>query len=212
MPFRHNYKNRKERAEVGSKVYLYKDSGIRERPDVIPLWLELVFYGLILCLGDLLYDLLLEYRRVRKDLMRLLTLRRRNMKPKFETIGQIKLGNPFFTYGDTPISKIADDLLHSRWSGMPVIDGYNRVIGMVSEQDLLRALRGTRPLEEIIVKEIMTRSPVVIKEKATLEEASKIMENTYIHRLPVVKDGGLVGTVTRHDLLRAWLGVSVEEV
>lgn len=134
------------------------------------------------------------------------------MKPKFETVGEIKLGNPFFTYEDTPISKIAEDLIHSRWTGMPVIDQNDRVIGMVSEQDLLRAFRGTRLLEEIKVKEIMTRPPIMITEETTLAEASKIMENAHIHRLPVVKDGALLGTVTRHDLLRAWLGMSVEEV
>lgn len=134
------------------------------------------------------------------------------MKPKFETVGQIKKGNTLFAYEDTPISKIAEDLAHSRWTGMPVVDRKDRVIGMVSEQDLLRALRGTRRLEEIKVKEIMTRSPIVINEETTLEEASKIMEEAHIHRLPVVKDGVLVGTVTRHDLLRAWIGMSVEEV
>ncbi|HXC61446.1 MAG TPA: CBS domain-containing protein, partial [Nitrospiria bacterium] len=71
------------------------------------------------------------------------------MKPKFETVGQIKKGNTLFTYEDTPISKIAEDLAHSRWTGMPVVDQKNRVIGIVSEQDLLRAFRGNRPLEEI---------------------------------------------------------------
>src|ERR1700730_8498339 len=108
------------------------------------------------------------------------------MKPKFETVGEIKLGNTLFAYEDTSLSKIADDLLHSRWTGMPVVDQRNRVTGVVSEQDLLRALRGARPLEEIKANEIMTRSPILIKEKTTLGEASKIMEDTHVHRLPVV--------------------------
>ena len=133
------------------------------------------------------------------------------MKPKFETIGDIKLGNPLFTYEDAPASKIADDLLHSRWTGMPVIDRNNRVVGVVSEQDLLRALRGELALDEVEVRTIMTRSPIVITRDATLEEASKIMERAHIHRLPVVRDGVLIGTVTRHDLLRAWLGMTVEQ-
>jgi len=133
------------------------------------------------------------------------------MKPKFETIGQIQKGNNLSTYADTPIVKVAEDLAHSRWTGMPVVDRENRVIGIVSEQDLLRAFREPGNLNEIKVKEIMTKSPIVIKEKTSLEEASKIMEDAHIHRLPVVKDGVLIGTVTRHDLLRAWLGMSVEE-
>jgi len=58
-------------------------------------------------------------------------------------------------------------------------------------------------LDEIKVKEVMTKSPIVIHENTTRQEASKIMEDAHIHRLPVVKNGVLVGTVTRHDLLMA---------
>jgi len=132
------------------------------------------------------------------------------MKPKYETVGQIKKGNTLFTYEDTPAIDVVLDLDHSRWTGMPVVDGNKRVVGIVSEQDLLRALRGNRPLAGINVKEIMTRSPIVITEDTTLEEASKIMEDAHIHRLPVVRDGILLGTVTRHDLVRAWLDLGVE--
>jgi|SRR5579863_207638 len=132
------------------------------------------------------------------------------MKPKFETVGQIKMGNPFVAHEHTTAFEIASELLHSRYTGMPVVNATNRVIGVVSEQDILRALRGPRRLEEIKAKEIMTSSPIVVQENTTLEEASKIMEDTHVHRLPVVKDGVLLGTIDRHDLLRAWLGMSVE--
>jgi CBS domain-containing protein len=133
------------------------------------------------------------------------------MKPIFETVGQIKKGNTLLTYEGTPAVKIANDLVYSRWTGMPVVDRDKRVIGMVSEQDLLRALRGKHSLDGVKVEEIMTRLPIVIKEEITLEEASKMMEDNHIHRLPVVRDGILLGTVTRHDLVRAWLGMGMEE-
>jgi len=132
------------------------------------------------------------------------------MKPKFETVGQIRQGNPLFAYEDSSVFDVATDLLHSRFTGMPVVDADRHVLGVVSEQDILRALRGPRSLEEITVKEIMTKSPIVVQEKTTLEEASKIMEDGHLHRLPVVEDRVLVGTLTRHDLIRAWLGLSVE--
>jgi CBS domain-containing protein len=133
------------------------------------------------------------------------------MKPKFETVGDIKLGNSLFSYEDTTATQIAEELLHSRWTGLPVIDRNSRVVGVVSEQDLLRALRGDRPLEEVQAREIMNRPPIVVNEETTLEEASKIMEKAHIHRLPVVRNDTLIGTVTRHDLLRAWIGTTVEE-
>lgn len=134
------------------------------------------------------------------------------MKPQFKTIGQIKKGNLLSTDENSTAANIAQDFVHSRWTGMPVVDGKNHVVGMVSEQDLLGAARGPRRLEEIKVKEIMIRPPITIQEETTLEAASKIMEDAHVHRLPVVREGVLVGTVTRHDLLRAWLGMSVEEI
>jgi CBS domain-containing protein len=132
------------------------------------------------------------------------------MRPEFETVGEIRMGNPFFAHESTSAFEVASELLHSRYSGMAVVDQNNRVIGVVSEADLLRALRGPRRLEEIKVGDIMNRTPVAVEEKTTLEEASKIMENAHIHRLPVVKEGVLVGTINRHDLLRAWLGMSAD--
>ena len=56
----------------------------------------------------------------------------------------------------------------------------------------------------------MTPSPIMVEESTTLEEASKIMEDEHVHRLPVVRNGALLGIIDRHDLLRAWLGMSVE--
>jgi CBS domain-containing protein len=132
------------------------------------------------------------------------------MQPKFETIGEIKLGNTFYAHKGSSAIDIASELLHSRFSGMPVIDEKNRVVGVVSQEDLLRALRSPRSLEEVAVGEIMNPIPIVVEEETTLEEASKIMEKAHIHRLPVVREGVLIGTVTRRDLMRAWLGMSVD--
>lgn len=132
------------------------------------------------------------------------------MKPKFETVGEIRKGNTLFTYEDHSALEVALTLLHTRYSGMPVLSKEDRVVGVISEQDLLRAAKDSRRLEEIKVKEIMSRSPIVVEGKTTLAEASKIMEDAHIHRLPVVERGELVGTVTRHDLLRAWLGQDAE--
>ena len=132
------------------------------------------------------------------------------MQPKFETVGEIKLGNTFFTHKKSSALNIASELLHSRYSGMPVIDEKRRVVGIVSQADILKALRSPRSLDEVSVSEIMTTVPIVIDEGTTLEEAGKIMEKEHIQRLPVVRDGVLIGTVTRRDLMRAWLGMSVD--
>jgi CBS domain-containing protein len=131
------------------------------------------------------------------------------MRPKFQTVGEIKLGNMLFAKEQSSAFDVAARLLDAHESGMPVVDQNERVVGFISEQDLLIALRGPGRLEDIAVREIMNPIVVVAQEDATLEEVSEVMEDLRIHRLPVVQGERLVGTVTRHDLIRAWLGLNV---
>ncbi len=132
------------------------------------------------------------------------------MRPKYQTVGEIKKGNTLFAKEGNSVFDIASQLLDTHESGMPVISEDDRVVGFISEQDVLMALRGARRLEDIAVREIMNPIVVVAEEDATLEEASRAMEDLHIHRLPVVRGERLIGTITRHDLIRAWLGISVE--
>ena len=132
------------------------------------------------------------------------------MKPLFKTVGEIQQGNSFFTHQESHVFEVASQLVNSRYTGMPVVDEQNRVIGIVSEQDILKAFRGPKQLKEIKIKDIMTSNPIVIKQDTTLEDASKILEDHHIQRLPVVKDSVLTGTITRHDLIRAWIGLPVD--
>lgn len=132
------------------------------------------------------------------------------MRPKYQTVGEIKKGNTLFTREGSSAFDVSSLLLDSHESGIPVVGEDDRVVGFISEQDILMALRGTRRLEEISVREIMNPVVVVAEEDATLEEASQAMEDLHIHRLPVVRGERLIGTITRNDLIRAWLGMNVE--
>lgn len=131
------------------------------------------------------------------------------MIPKFRTVGEIKLGNTLFAREKSSVFDVAATLLETHESGMPVVDQNDRVVGFISEQDILQALRGIGRLEEIAVKEIMNPLVVVAEVDASLEDVSRVMEDLTIHRLPVVEGEKLIGTVTRHDLIRAWLGANV---
>lgn len=127
------------------------------------------------------------------------------MKTKPQEIGQIRLAKPRFVKEYESAFDIAAELLESGHAAIPVVTREGRVIGMVNEQDLLRVLPGPRRLEEIKAKEIMTRSSILIEEGTSLAEASKTFEDLRLQRLPVVRNGILIGTITRHDLLRARL-------
>ena len=111
-----------------------------------------------------------------------------------------------------------------------MLDRSGAVVGVVSEGDflrrdeigtprtrnrLLRLLFGRGAAAEDYVREhgrrvseIMTLHPVTINEDAPLSEIVSVMEQNHIKRLPVVRDGKLVGIVSRSNLLQAVAGVA----
>lgn len=104
-------------------------------------------------------------------------------------------------------------LVTHRISGLPVVDRDGRVIGVVSERDLLFKERGEvdvdrtadrRKLEGHVVGDVMTMPPRTIEPWRTVAVAAKLMLDADVHRLPVVEDGRLVGIVSRADLIRAF--------
>jgi CBS domain-containing protein len=123
------------------------------------------------------------------------------------------------------IGAAAHLMLEHRISGLPVIDAEGALVGMISEGDLLKrtetgteqsvsALRALwlgpqRLAERYIqthgrsVRHIMTPDPVSARESSSLSEIVALMQSRNIKRLPVLRDGRVVGIVARADLLRA---------
>ena len=110
-------------------------------------------------------------------------------------------------------------------SAVPVVDKKNRVIGMVSEGDLLHRVetgterRGSWWLEMMAstnklagdyikshsgkVKDVMTRDVLSVAETTPVADIAVLLETNRIKRVPVVRDGKLVGIVSRANLVRA---------
>ena len=126
---------------------------------------------------------------------------------------------------ETPVGTIAEFLIKFHISAVPVIDDHNRVVGMVSEGDLMRrpemgtdtrhhswwlALLVERgDLAEEFVKshgskagDIMTRDVITVDEEASIEEIAEILEKNQIKRVPVLRDGRLVGIVSRANIIQ----------
>lgn len=124
-------------------------------------------------------------------------------------------------------------MLQRKISGLPVVDAAGRIVGMVTEGDLLRRVetgterRRPRWLEFLLgpgrlaeeythahgrkVEEVMTASPVTAGEESSLEEIVHLMEKRQIKRVPIVRDGEqLVGIVSRANLLHALASLSHE--
>ncbi len=128
------------------------------------------------------------------------------MPPHFRTIGEIKISNTLSTTEETLAHAVAMKLLTAGFQGLPVLDQSGSVVGKVTEMELLKALKSGRNLKQTFIKEIMAPAPPVVNMDTPLEQAVEIMDVHHLLRLPVMNGRRFVGSVTRHDLLRAWLG------
>ena len=133
---------------------------------------------------------------------------------------------------DDSISKAVRVMLQHEISGVPVLDVEKRLVGMITEGDLLRrAETGTtrkRPrwLEFFVgpgkladeyvhshgrkVSEVMTHDPISVTEETPLEEVVSLMEKRRIKRVPVLRSTKVVGIVSRANLLHALARVAGE--
>ncbi|HLB25427.1 MAG TPA: CBS domain-containing protein [Nitrospirota bacterium] len=96
---------------------------------------------------------------------------------------------------------IAMKLLSKEYSSLPVVDDEGFVVGIISEFDILKALRAGRKLEEVTADEVMSRNPLCIDEDMPVERLIDLMTEKHLLRVPVVKDGRLAGTISRHNIL-----------
>ena len=93
-------------------------------------------------------------------------------------------------------------LMHTgSFSGVPIIDPGNYLVGMVTEFDILRALAEKQDLHSLKADAIMSSIPFAVEEHATTEEVIQLMITHKIIRVPVVRDGRLLGIISRTDIL-----------
>lgn len=96
---------------------------------------------------------------------------------------------------------LARQLLSGMYSGLPVVDANGIVIGVVTEFDLLTALREGKDLQTVKAEEIMGQPAVCVEEEDPIEAVIAKMTLHHIIRVPVVRQGKLVGIIARADIL-----------
>ncbi len=97
---------------------------------------------------------------------------------------------------------IALQLLTGLYSGMPVTDEEGRVVGVVTELDLLKAVGEGRELVKTTAEEIMHTEVITADVDTPVSELLKLMTDKNIIRLPITDKDRLVGVVARCDILK----------
>jgi CBS domain-containing protein len=111
------------------------------------------------------------------------------------TVADVMVSNVLVVHSGDSVDDAVRLIVDSRITGVPVVDDQHHILGIVAESDIL-GKRGRT------VDEVMTRDVITTDESATLDAAAEAMLTRRIRRLPVVRDGKLVGILTRADLLR----------
>jgi CBS domain-containing protein len=138
--------------------------------------------------------------------------------------------DPVTVRPETPVEEVVAALRRHELPGLPVVDGEGRVVGIVTEADLvlpdedgdlhiphyINLFGGTIFLEPLSrfeqrlrkafasnAADMMTSDPDTVSPDTTVQEAARIIHESGHNRLPVVEDGRLVGVVTRLDVLGA---------
>lgn len=128
---------------------------------------------------------------------------------------------------DTPVHRIAQLMRDRNVGGIPVVDDTGRIVGIVSELDLIvrntrldppaffQLLDGRIPLESPAhyqqrlrhmlgtqASDVMTEEVVVTSPDIELEDLAALMVKQGVNPIPVVEDGKLVGIISRYDIVR----------
>ena len=123
-----------------------------------------------------------------------------------KTLGEIVATNTLTFRAKQNGLAIAKELLSTHAAGAPVVDAKGRYIGFINEFDVLKALEAGKELNNLVAEDLMRLGPIAVHEFTTIADAAKRMEERCVLNLPVERDGRVAYSVSRRDLLRAWVG------
>jgi CBS domain-containing protein len=120
---------------------------------------------------------------------------------------------------DELLKRAARELIHSGLGGLPVVDSDQRLLGVLSERELMRHLLVTevfsggaarqppgQSASTKTVRDAMTRQVLCVAPDQPVEQVAALMSNKDVERVPVVREGKLVGLLTRGDIVRKLIG------
>ena len=139
--------------------------------------------------------------------------------PEQLTVRDVMSDHPLTVNADLTLREAARMLVRTGLGALPVVDDDDRVLGMVSEKEVIRHLltiqaftgpdaRAASPPVTVrkTVRDAMTRQVLCVAAEQPLAEVASLMSNKDVDRVPVVREGRLVGFLTRGDIVRKLIG------
>jgi len=118
------------------------------------------------------------------------------------TAGAIMTPNLVTVRPEASIDEAIELMLREQISGLPVLDDDDRLIGVITEFALL-AIAYDRRVKNHTVKQHMTRELITVDVNDPVSRVADLCIVHRVRRVPVIKDGRMVGVIARRDVLRA---------
>jgi len=104
------------------------------------------------------------------------------------------------------VDKLAGAMSEGGFGSVPILATDGKLVGIVSEYDLLKAIEAGKELAKVTAGEIMVKDPVTVSRNTPAMEIIRLLQERHFIRTPVVDaDGKLVGVVSRRDLIQGFL-------
>jgi len=113
---------------------------------------------------------------------------------------------------DTPIFQAIDLMVKNNVTGIPVVENDKTLIGILSEQDVLRLFHTYEDERDRTVNDFMTQPAIHFEENEYVLDICYCLRDNAIRRVPVTSNGKVIGVISRSDFLKCILQLYQENV
>ena len=127
------------------------------------------------------------------------------------TADQFMQDDVYFYHTEATGEKLASAMTMGGFGSVPVVDKNLRLIGIVTEFDLLKAIMEGKQLSAVTAQEILTPNPLTVPPDTPVMEVIRLLGEHHLIRMPVVDpEGKLLGVVARRDILEGYLKATTQ--
>ena len=114
---------------------------------------------------------------------------------------------------EDPAETLAEIMTEEGFGSVPIVDHDQRLLGIVSEFDLLHAIKEKKSLSGVLARDVMTPAPFTVRPETPAMDIIDRLEGKHLIRMPVVnEEGKLLGVVARRDVLLGYLKATKQTV